>query len=90
MTNSKKTKEAATEYAVKVTRAFEFENGNVSFDCIVNGISVYGMTVIEGKKGDFIAFPQRKGSDGKYYKYVWFEISEELQDDIIKQIEKLL
>lgn len=89
MTNSKKT-EAKNEYAVKVTRAYQFDNGNVSFDCVVNGISVYGMTVIEGKKGDFIAFPQRKGSDDKYYKYVWFEISEELQADIIKQIEKLL
>lgn len=83
---------------VSILRAKEFETEKasfVSFDMSVRGIKIYGMTLrkytnSEGVEGDMISFPSRKGTDGKYYDYVWFPISKELREGIInKVIEKL-
>ena len=30
-------------------------------------VTIYGIHVVEGKKGKFLAMPARKGSDGNYY-----------------------
>ena len=68
---------------LEVTRATEFQSGAVGFDCVVNGIKIYGMTyrMVQDKKTGadvpFIAFPARKGSDDKYYNIVWFKIGDE-------------
>ena len=65
---------------LEVTRATEFASGAVGFDCVVNGIKIYGMTyrMVQDKQSGndvpFIAFPARKGADGKYYNQVWFKI----------------
>ena len=83
---------------VSILRAKEFETEKasfVSFDMSVRGIKIYGMTLrkytnSEGVEGDMISFPSRKGTDGKYYDYVWFPISKELREGIInKVVEKL-
>ncbi len=93
-----KKKRTATEeqtYNVEVTRAHEFKSGDISFDCIVNGIIMYGLTYINTDskrniKKPFISFPSRKGSDGNYYNYCWFKITDELFSEIEKQIEGVL
>lgn len=92
-----KKKENAEEqtYNVEVTRAHEFKSGDISFDCIVNGVTLYGLTYINADakrniKEPFISFPSRKGSDGKYYNYCWFNITDELFSAIEKQIEGVL
>ena len=77
---------------LEVTRAKEFSTGAVGFDCIVNGIKIFGMTyrTVNDRNGKgevpFIGFPARKGNDDKYYNYVWFKIS----DDDIKRFEELI
>lgn len=93
----KKTQKAAEEqtFNVEVTRAHEFKSGDISFDCIVNGVAMYGLTYINADpkrniKEPFISFPSRKGSDGKYYNYCWFKITDELFSAIEKQIEGVL
>lgn len=93
----KKTQKAAEEqtFNVEVIRVHEFKSGDISFDCFVNGIILYGLTYINADpkrniKKPFISFPSRKGSDGKYYNYGWFKITDELFSDIEKQIEELL
>jgi DNA-binding cell septation regulator SpoVG len=48
------------------------------------------MTVVEGKNGDFLSFPSRKGKDGKYYSICWARLSEDDQKEIIAAIEKEL
>lgn len=75
-----------------VLRAHEFEGGNISYDLRVNGITIYGMTLVwdTDKKSYWSAFPSRKGKDGKYYKHAWFPIDEALQANIEKRIEELL
>lgn len=79
---------------VKVTRVKVWENGNISFDMIANGINIYGLSYItikkDGEESSFISFPSRKGADGKYYNYCYFKIDDEMQAVIEKQIEELL
>ena len=82
------------KYDVKVIRAREVKEGSVAFDMEVNGISIYGCwyneyKTKEGKEGTMISFPSYKNGD-KYYNHVWFQISKELKEDIVTQIEKLV
>lgn len=91
----KQNNENKVEYKVTVTKAKEIKDGKVTFDCEANGIKIYSCWYNEyktkdGKDGTMLSFPSYKGSDGKYYNYVWFPISQELKDDIIAQIEKLV
>lgn len=65
-------------------------NANVLADVEINGITIYGMRVVEGKNGDFLSFPQTKGKDGKYYSVCWAKLSEKDQTDILKAIEDKL
>lgn len=59
-------------------------------DVEINGITIYGMRVVESKNGDFLSFPQTKGKDGKYYSICWAKLSEKDQADILKAIEDKL
>lgn len=75
---------------IVVKRANEFGWG-ISFDMIVNDVTIYGCKLIAKKDSDetFIAFPSRKGTDGKYYNNAFVKLSEEEQKDIVAQIEKM-
>lgn len=93
--NKKNKKEQEQEYNVKVRRAHEFKSGDIGFDADVNGITLYGMTYINEDesrniKSDFISFPSRKGSDGKYYNLYYFKVDEDLLSIIAAQIEEVL
>ena len=75
---------------VKVTRVKAFDNGGIRFDMVVNGITIYNMSVVgEGEK-QFFSFPSTKAKDGKYYSHCHFKITDELQKAIESQIEALL
>lgn len=90
----KKELQETIKYDVKVIRATECKSGDIALDLEVNGVTIYGCFYItrQTKNGEasFVAFPQRKGSDGKYYKYVYFPISDELLSEIEKEIEVLI
>ena len=73
----------------KVTRANQV-NDTVFFDMEVNGVTIYGCKVIEGKNGDFISFPSHKGKDGKYYNHAWVKLSDDDTAAIVKQVEEML
>lgn len=75
---------------IEVLKARQFKNGNVSADLKINGITIYGVMVVESRKGDFLSFPQRAGADGKYYSIVWCPLADDIQDDVIKMIEDKL
>lgn len=74
---------------LKVLRATEFED-NLFFDMEVNGVTIYGCRYVEGKNGDFIAFPSKKGKDGKYYKHAYVELDEAMVSLIDEQLDGLL
>ena len=44
-------------------------------------VTVYGIRLVDGKKGKFLSMPSRKGSDGKYYSHARI-----VDDDIINAI----
>lgn len=69
--------------ALKVTRAFAFDNGNVAFDFEYEGIKFYGSTVVETKAGNqFISFPSYQ-NNGKWYSFYYMPLSDEDQEKII-------
>lgn len=74
----------------KVLRAIVCKNDNVLFDLELNGVRIYGLSVIAGRNGDFIAFPQRQGKDGKYYSIAWAKLSEEDTKDILAEVERII
>ena len=59
----------------------------VFFTLVLNGIYIHSCKVVEGKNGDFISFPQYKGSNGKWYSYVWVPLSEADSKHIISLVE---
>lgn len=82
-------------YNAQVKRVHEFDSGDIGFDVVVNGVTIYGCiyksgTNENGEEYTFVAFPSRKGKDGKYYNFVYFKINDDLLADIEKQIERLL
>ena len=74
---------------IEVTRAHQFDDGSITFDMMVNGVSIYGCRIASGKNGDFVSFPSRKGKDGKYYSHAYVALDDQETADIISQIEKL-
>lgn len=90
--------EKSAELKIEVTRAKDFSDDKgtcIAFDMIVNEVTIYGCYYREGtdKKGSeysMVAFPSRKGSNGKYYKHAFVKLSDADIDNISNQIETLL
>lgn len=62
-------------------------------DLTINGITIYGVKVVDGKEGqyeDFLAMPSRKGKDEKYYNIVYCPISPADTKLIIEELERQL
>lgn len=97
---SKSNKEEKTniDFQVFVTKAKVIGEGRVNFNIIVNGVSIFGMHLIEytnkeGQSGTLINFPQWKGEkDGQatYNNYCFFPISKAMKEEIISQIDKVI
>lgn len=84
------TKENGKLESFEILRASQYDWGT-SFNMVLNGVTIYNCTVAETKEGKFfISFPSRKGTDGKYYSYVYFRFSDEDMDKILTAVyEKL-
>ena len=92
--------EERTNFEVEVLTAREFKptskkiDTSIGFSMKVNGITIYNCIYNAGKskKGDWdaINFPQVKGKDDSYYNLVWFPITQELKDEIVKQLEAMV
>lgn len=71
-----------------ILRAHEFDNGNISFDLKINGITLYRLSVVSVKDSDrvFIGFPSYQAKDGKWYNYYYLPLSDEDMDKIINAV----
>ena len=71
-----------------ILRAHEFDNGNISFDLRINGITLYRLSVVSVKDSDrvFIGFPSYQAKDGKWYNYYYLPLSDEDMDKIINAV----
>lgn len=86
--SAKKTeRETIKVEAFKILRAHEFNNGNVSFDMEINGVSLYRLTVVSRKdgSGEFISYPSYE-NNGKWYNYCYLALSDEDSDKIIQAV----
>lgn len=66
------------------------QKDSVTFDLELNCVKIYGCFVVEGKDGDFISFPSRKGSDGNYYSIAYAYLSENDTKNILAEVERQL
>lgn len=83
----KKAREFMKLDSFKILRSHEFDNGNVSFDAVINGITLYRLTVVSRKdgSGEFISFPSYE-NNGKWYNYCYMALSEEDSDKIVQAV----
>ena len=88
MNNENKNKpEPIVVSSFAVGRVADSGNGIPFADVTINGVTVYGCAVRANGNGEaFLAWPTRKGNDGKFYKHAWAPLSPEDQENIIKAI----
>lgn len=60
--------------------------GVVFFSLVGNGLGLYNLRIVKGSYGDFIAAPQSKGNDDKYYNQYAVYFSPEDEKRIIKAV----
>lgn len=64
-------------------------NGGISFSLRVEGplqVEIYGCRIKYSRNGEFVAFPQRKGKDGQYYKHAWMALDDDQTAEIISAV----
>ena len=74
---------------IEVTRAHEFDDGNISINLEINGVTIYGASIVKGKNGRFVSFPSYK-KDGRYWNYAYYRLEDDETEDIIEQAGDLL
>lgn len=80
---------AVSKNNFEIENAKEWNDGNITFNLVIDTcITIYNCKIVNGKKGDFIAFPSYKGKNGKYYSHAYVNLSERDSDDIIKNCRK--
>lgn len=88
-TAKKGEKEFLKVESFQVTRVTETSRGSILFDLVLNGVYIYGLSVWTNQKTgqDYISFPSRKGSDGKYYSIAWAKLTDEDSEAILNEVE---
>lgn len=88
--SGKKNTECNEVVSFEILKATQY-NWGVGFNMVLNGVTIYNCTVAETKDGkQFISFPSRKGTDGKWYSYVYFRFSDGDLEAILEAVENKL
>lgn len=65
-------------------------NGGISFSLRIEGgpvlVEIYGCRLVNGREGEFVSFPQRKGKDGRYYKHAYVQLTDDQTDEIVSAV----
>lgn len=62
----------------------------VFFSLTLNGVSINNCRVVSGKNGDFISWPQYKGSNNQYYNVVFAKLHDEDVKMICDEIQAII
>ena len=89
-TNSRQQKQQVSNFEFTVKNCREFPDGGTTFALIVGRVTIYGCRIIDGKDGEFISFPARKGKDGKYYNHAYCALSPEETAEVINAVYEAL
>lgn len=58
----------------------------ITFNLSGKGIGLYGLRIVKGARGQFIAPPQDKGKDGKYYPRYALYLQEADEERVMKAV----
>lgn len=87
MSFKKKNEEAIASHEIKVLRSRIWDNGEASFDMVINGVIINGCLVkFNSKQEPWIAFPSYKGKDGNWYNHAFVKLSPADIESISTQI----
>ena len=73
---------------MKVDHVRRLSDKVIAFSLNGNGLGLYNLKVIDGNNGEFVAVPQEKGKDGKYYNVYAVYFSEDAEKKIIAAVHK--
>lgn len=80
-----------SQHKVDNVRVIDTRNGDmVLFTLQLNGVTIYNCRVATGKNGDFISFPQYKGTNGNYYNNAYAPLSDEDAKIIIEDVQNAI
>lgn len=78
---------------ISVSHVMYWQDGSVTFAVTIHGVTIYGMRVIgftdkrTGQHQRFVAFPKRKGNDGKYYHIAYYKLTDSEEIEILRQVD---
>ena len=79
---------------ISVSHVMHWQDGSrVTFALTIHGVTIYGMRVVgftdkrDGQHKRFVAFPMRKGNDGKYYNIAYYKLSVTEENEILRQVD---
>ena len=75
---------------ISIDKVREIKGGTIMFTLITGAAYVYGCRVVEGRNGDFIAFPSYKGTDGNYYNHCYVSLTDAEQQKILEEIDGII
>ena len=78
---------------ISVSHVMQWKDGSTTFSLTIHGVTIYGMRVIgftdmrTGQHRRFVAFPKRKGNDGKYYHIAYYKLSDTEENEILRLVD---
>lgn len=78
---------------ISVSHVMQWNDGSVTFALTIHGVTIYGMRVVgftdkrTGQHKRFVAFPKRKGNDGKYYHIAYYKLSDTEETEILRMVD---
>lgn len=92
MKNTKKEEKKQAPITWSVNGVRQWKDGGIKFDLGLQiaperFVTIYGCRIAAGKSGgNFISFPSRKGTDGKYYSHAYVRLSDAEQQEIMDAV----
>ena len=71
---------------MKLANVRKLSDKVIAFSMLGKGLGLYNLRVVKTDKAEFVASPQEKGKDGKYYSVYAVYFSDEDQARIIKAV----
>ncbi len=75
---------------MKIANVRRLSEKVIAFSLLGNGLGLYNMRIVNSDKGEFVASPQEKGKDGKYYAVYAVYLTDDDQKKIIKAVKEKL
>lgn len=78
---------------ISVSHVMQWQDGSTTFALTIHGVTIYGMRVIgftdkrTGQHQRFVAFPKRKGNDGKYYHIAYYKLTDSEENEILRLVD---